>query len=76
MALDYKTATIFDLTDDSALIAEVLGYETTRSEYLATIPAENYCLDMLAFAEATNNAELQREIGKACEVALSSFFNE
>lgn len=76
MAHDLKNSTIFDLTNDSKAIADTLGYETTKEEYIANVVPAQIPIDMLSYADDTGNTELKKELLSVFNDELSLFFNE
>lgn len=68
--------TIFTLTDDSNLIAEILGYKISKSDYHANIAQPQSVIDMISFAEYTKDGALKAELEARYSNDLSQFFNE
>lgn len=56
----FKNKTIFDFTDDSSLITEIIG-EMPRDYYVENVHPVNAIADIATFAKLTNNAELEDE---------------
>jgi len=60
---DLRNKTIFDFTDDEALIKKITGY-TSKDKYIDGVHHVNFMNDVIALAQVTGDKELEKQADK------------
>lgn len=70
-----RNKTIFDFTDDPAILVELVG-TTDKETFLDGLAPEGRMFSLIDYAEYMQDKEMVAAIEKEFEKELSDFFNE
>jgi aconitase B len=71
-----KKSTIFDLTNDVAIIEEVLGYLPEKEEYEKTASIQTKVSGMFDYAELVKDDKLTKQLNELFADELATLFPE
>lgn len=72
---DLRNKTIFDFTDDSAILRELVSTSDKRA-YLKGLTPVGRAFSLLDYAEYVNDTEMVAAVKKEFQEELFGFFNE